>query len=145
MRRFISFLVKRAGLSSRGSLCDQTTAAFMEEVQDEGFALVLNYGNANMGLLGEETTWMKAETLVGVGGRHPVLGARELSGSEEEMEPESMGTGPGHIARQGPEWSSQSRTSPSLTEAASFSKCSRGLINSAPSPENPEPGWQAGG
>lgn len=89
---------------------------------------------------------MKAETLVGVGGRHPVLGARELSGSEEEMEPESMGTGPGHIARQAPEWSSfQSRTSPSLTEAASFSKCSRGLINSAPSPENPEPGWQAGG
>lgn len=36
VRRFISFLVKRAGLSSRGSLCHQTTAAFMEEVQDEG-------------------------------------------------------------------------------------------------------------
>ena len=34
---------------------------------------------------------MRAETLVGVGGRHPVLGARELSGSEEEMEPRVWG------------------------------------------------------
>ena len=89
---------------------------------------------------------MRAERLVRAAGRRPVLGIRELSGSEEEKEPESVGTGPGHTARQEPESSSfQSRTSPWLTEAVSFSECSRGLINSALSPENPDPGWQAGG
>ena len=33
---------------------------------------------------------MRAERLVRAGGRRPVLGIRELSGSEEEKEPESQ-------------------------------------------------------
>lgn len=87
---------------------------------------------------------MGAERLVGAGSA-PSPGSSELSGSEEEREPESVGTGPGHTARQGPEsFSFQSRTSHGSLRQPPSPNAPEDL-STALSPENPDPGWQAGG
>lgn len=87
---------------------------------------------------------MGAERLVGAGSA-PSPGSSELSGSEEEREPESVGIGPGHTARQGLLNRSPVQNFPWLTEAASFSGNAPEDLSTALSPENPDPGWQAGG
>lgn len=135
---FISFKMKRAVLSPRGSAYDLTTAAFMEEKYS--VRVLLPHFNCQMliaGRLQKQPPGGPGISVREVVGGYPSREAPELSGSEEEPTPERTGkTQVTHSKTRPRIFSLQVQKPPSLTDAASSLICSWGLINSARSPEN---------